>query len=443
MIEILSDAFAENPHKTAYISGSEKITYSELWELAQRYAFSLRGSKNPVLVKGEKEIHMPAAFLACIMASRPYVPCDTSLPEARIKKITELSGADTVIDSSTIPSTEKLTVFENNDSDIAYIIFTSGSTGEPKGVPISRGNLKSFIKKLLLNTDSLNICKGKTVLNQAKFSFDLSVADIYFSLCTCSTLYALTSHEQKDPQMMIDAMTESKASLAVMTPTFAKYCLCMPEFNRHNLNELKTIFFCGETLEPQTVKKLFDRFPEIRIINAYGPTEATCAVCCAEITRDMCMSDILPVGTTDNSTCTITVKDNEILLSGDSVFLGYLGKDRLIPPYHTGDRGKIENGYIYCLGRMHGYIKYKGHRIEPDEIKSALYSIDGVEQCAVRIIKNTSDTVTGITAAVVSSTLEENKIKERLSKILPDYMIPKTISVSRKIGLNENGKQNI
>lgn len=443
MIDILSDAFLFNSNKTAYICGDSKITFSELWNLAQRYAYALRGSKKPVLVKGGKEIHMPAAFLACIMTSRPYVPCDTSLPEARIKSITELSGADTIIDATTVPSDKKLTFFENNDCDIAYIIFTSGSTGEPKGVPISRGNLKAFITRLLMKTDSLDICKGGTVLNHAKFSFDLSVADLYFSLCTGSTFYALTFCEQKEPQIMIEALIKSEASLAVMTPTFAKYCLCFPEFNIENLWNLKTIFFCGEILEPKTVRKLFERFPDIRIINAYGPTEATCAVCCSEITKDMCDWSSLPVGTTGNSTCEITVENNEITLSGDSVFSGYLGKNEITLPFRTGDRGKIENGYIYCLGRKHGYIKYKGHRIEPDEIRSALNSIDGIEQSSVRVITNSSEIVTGITASVVSSTLNENEIKNILKEKLPDYMIPKTIVVKNEVSFNENGKQNI
>lgn len=443
MIDILSNAFLFDSNKTAYICGDNKITFNELWNLAQRYAYTLRGSRKPVLVKGGKEIYMPAAFLACIMASRPYIPCDASLPEARIKSIIESSGADTIIDASTVPSDEILTVFENNDSDIAYIIFTSGSTGEPKGVPISRGNLKAFITRLLLKTDSLNICKGGTVLNQAKFSFDLSVADLYFSLCTGSTLYALTSCEQKEPQLMINSLIKSEATLAVMTPTFAKYCLCLPEFNKENIRNIKTIFFCGEILEPKTVRKLFDRFPDIRIINAYGPTEATCAVCCSEITKEMFDWNILPVGKTGNSTCEISVDNDEIVLCGESVFSGYLGKNKITLPYRTGDRGKIENGYIYCLGRKHGYIKYKGHRIEPDEIRSALNSIDGIEQCSVNVIKNSSEIVTGITATVVSSSLNENDIKNILKHTLPDYMIPKTVIVKNKVGFNENGKQNI
>ncbi len=443
MINILKESFEADGSKTAYRTTQGEITFAELWELAKRYAYTLKASRNPVIVKGGKETHMIAAFIACIMASRPYVPCDSETPEARIRKITELSGADTVVDASTVPPAEKLEEFRNNDDDIAYIIFTSGSTGDPKGVPISRANLKAFIGGLLLRTDALTACKGRTVLNQAKFSFDLSVADIYFSLCTGSTLFALTSQEQKDPLLMIKAVAESNASLAVMTPTFAKYCLCMPEFGRDTLPELHTIFFCGETLEPKTVRLLSERFQGIRIINAYGPTEATCAVCCAEITPELCGQSILPCGTEGNGTCGITVDGGEILLDGKSVFGGYLNGEKRIGAYRTGDCGRIENGYIYCSGRKHGYIKFKGHRIEPDEIKTAIVAIDGVDQCSVRVIENSSGTVTGIVAAVVAKDLDADAIKSQLRETLPEYMIPRIIEISREISFNANGKQNI
>ena len=81
--------------------------------------------------------------------------------------------------------------FDNNnindtsDNKIAYIIFTSGSTGEPKGVPISYINLINFID-WISNLFILKDFKNINVLNQASFSFDLSVADFYYSLCNLS-----------------------------------------------------------------------------------------------------------------------------------------------------------------------------------------------------------------------------------------------------------------
>lgn len=443
MIDILKKSFEANAEKAAFRTGSGHITFGELWTLSKRYACSLNGSRNPVIVRGGKQIHMLAGFIACLMASRAYIPCDETIPPLRLEYLKSISGADTVIDSSFVPSTETLECFENDDAATAYIIFTSGSTGKPKGVPVSGKNLKTFITKLLLQLSPLCGQSGGTVLNQARFSFDLSVADIYFSLCSGSTLFALDEETRNNPDALIKALAESGASAAVMTPTFAKYCLCMPEFGRELMPKLQCVFFCGETLEPKTVKKLFERFDGIKIINAYGPTEATCAVCGIEITPEMCDSGILPVGKTDLTTCEISVEDGEILLKGDSVFGGYLGAEPLTGAYRTGDMGEIRDGYIYCLGRKHGYIKYKGHRIEPDEIRNAILGLDGVEQCEVNAVKNTAGTVTGITAKAVSFFLGESEIKAELSRLLPDYMIPKSIKILDGIALNNNGKQSL
>lgn len=443
MIDIILNSFKENSDKLAFVTDSESITFGELLNLSKRYASAISGSKKPVIVKGKKQIHMLAGFVACLMASRPYVPCDEDMPEMRFRSLVEASGTDTVIDSDFVPAEEKLEQFENSDSDIAYIIFTSGSTGVPKGVPISRGNLKAFVHGLLGRLPALCEQKGKVVLNQARFSFDLSVADIYFSLCFGSTLFALGNRIQLEPEKMLDAFSKSGASLAVMTPTFAKYCLCMPEFGRELLPNLRCIFFCGETLEPQTAKKLMKRFDGLKIINAYGPTEATCAVCGIEITEEMCESAVLPVGKTDLATCNVSVCDGEIVLDGKSVFGGYLGKEPLGGAYKTGDKGEIINGTVYCYGRKYGYIKYKGHRIELDDIKNAMLRIEGVEQCEVNTVTGRNGAITGITAKAVSFTLNEDEIKSRLSQLIPEYMMPKTVKILDRISFNDNGKQRL
>lgn len=443
MIEILKKSFDINSEKTAFRTNCGQITYGELWNLARRYAFSLKDGNTPVIIKGGKQVHMLAGFIGCLMASRAYIPCDENIPPLRLEYLKSIACADTVIDSSFVPSDKTLDYFENDDNATAYIIFTSGSTGKPKGVPVSRKNLKTFITKLLMKLPPLVDFSGETVLNQARFSFDLSVADVYFSLCSGSTLFALEPSIQHDPHALIDALAQSGASVAVMTPTFAKYCLCLPEFGRDLMPQLKSIFFCGETLEPKTVRKLFERFNGIRIINAYGPTEATCAVCAAEITPEMCETGILPVGKADLTTCEIIIDNGEILLDGDSVFGGYLGAEPLTEAYRTGDMGEIRNGYVYCFGRKHGYIKYKGHRIEPDEIKNAILAIEGVEQCKVITVINSSGTVTGITAKAVSFSLGEAEIKAKLSEVLPDYMMPKSIKVLNGITFNNNGKQSL
>ena len=97
------------------------------------------------------------------------------------------------------------------------------------------------------------------------------------------------------------------------------------DFNDRNFKSLKCIYFCGETLDVKLVKKLKDRFKGIKIINAYGPTEATSAVSGILIDDYMLNEDYLPVGRISTAATKIDIENDEIVLSGPSVFGGYIG----------------------------------------------------------------------------------------------------------------------
>ena len=120
--------------------------------------------------------------------------------------------------------------------------------------------------------------KVPVFLNQAPFSFDLSVMDLYTCLAMGGTLYCLGKTVQSDYARLMQALGESHTSVWVSTPSFADMCLSEPRFYRDLLPELDTFLFCGETLQNRTVKKLHQRFPDARIFNTYGPTESTVAV---------------------------------------------------------------------------------------------------------------------------------------------------------------------
>lgn len=223
--------------------------------------------------------------------------------------------------------------------------------------------------------------------------------------------------------------------------------LINPDFNSNNYPNLECIYFCGELLYINTVKKLFNVFPNIKIINAYGPTEATSAVSAINITKDMLNNKILPVGDMNNNACDIEIIDGEIVIKGASVFSGYLGdviggfyKEDNINCFKTGDIGYIKDNLLYCGGRLDNQIKYKGYRIELSEIEYYLNTFDKViDSCCLAVKDN--GIVKGIKAYVqVSKDIDEIKIKEKLKSLLPNYMIPKTIVILNKFPINKNGK---
>ena len=448
------------PDKIAYRINEQYITYSKLTEKAKHYGELLKRQGNsPVIVYGHKSIDMFVSIFACLHSGRAYIPVDLYTPVDRVKKIIGCSGStlmitDEDIDINGIEKTALVGLGKYADEKIhpssdntAYIIFTSGSTGEPKGVPISCDNLVNFTK-WISGLEPLCDYENVNVLNQASFGFDLSVADIYYAMANGHTLVALDKDSQESYSGIFEKISSEEINVMVVTPTFIKLCLVNKEFCSENYPSLKCIYFCGEQLEKETVRILFERFPELKVINAYGPTEATSAVSAVCITRGMLDGELLPVGTVDNFATDIVIENKEIVLKGESVSDGYLGKvkggfykDCNINCFRTGDIGFIKGNCLYCKGRMDSQIKFKGYRIELNDIESNIYKIKGVNQCAVVAKYKDRFNIRLIKAFVVlDDGYDTDYVKSELKKLIPLYMVPKSFVQLDSLPMNANGK---
>ncbi len=459
LIDKLKKIIEENKNKKFYVADDEYITYDELNKLSSKYSKYLKQEgTSPVIIYGHKEQYVIISIISCLMAKRAYIPIGSCTPLSRLKEIVSLTKSSLVItdkdieiENTTCIKVEELEKFSNesiksNDNETAYIIFTSGSTGIPKGVPISYDNLDNFIK-WISRLNPLNEYKNINVLNQASFSFDLSVADLYYSLFNGHTLYAYTDDFDNLSDNLYHLL--EKINVAVMTPTFMRLCLLTKDFNETNYNNFKCVYFCGEQLDKKIVKKIFERFPNIKIINAYGPTEATSAVSATLITKEILLDDntLLPCGDIETSACNIDIIDNQIILSGKSVSSGYIGyksggffKKNNINSFNTGDIGYIKSNKLYCKGRIDNQVKYKGYRIELNDIEENINKIKGVKISAVIAKKNDDDTVKTIKAFIEGENIESEYIKEELKKLIPEYMIPKVFTIVEKLPINKNGK---
>ena len=462
IIKKIEKVVKNNLDKIAYKVDNQSITYRELWEKGNKNSYLLKREGNsPVIVYGGKEIDTFVSIISCVLANRPYVPIGLCTPINRLKKIVEMTGSSLILTNEKInlcnanvmelddlKKFEKLDTIEQKNNSV-YIIFTSGSTGNPKGVPISKKNLNNFIE-WISNLDPLKSYKNSIVLNQASFSFDLSVVDIYYSLCNGHTIIAYDNDNYQEYEKIFDLLEKENIEIAVLTPTFAKLLLLNKDFNYKNYRSLKCIYFCGEILEKKVVNKLFESFPDIKIINAYGPTEATSAVSAILITKEMLESEeLLPVGIMNKNATEIEIENGEIILKGKSVFSGYLDnyeggyyKENNLNCYKTGDKGYIENNKLYCLGRNDSQIKYKGYRIELNDIENNLSKIKGILECAVVDKKDEKNIVKTIKAFVVVSNKKYDikYIKGELQKNIPKYMMPKIIKILDKLPINQNGK---
>lgn len=464
MLDKLLETLKNGKDKILYKIKNESITYNECYKRVLELSENLtKQGSSPVILYGEKSINQFISILSCIVAKRCYIPIDTYTPINRIEEIIKLSKSTLIIRNNFIEvnkNIENLNINEINykyknktekyniDNKLAYIIFTSGSTGKSKGVPITYDNLNHFIK-WIMNLEEFKNCSNLNVLSQASFSFDLSVMDIYFSIYKNCTIIAVDNDVKENLNKLYNTIKNEKINFLIMTPTFIKLLLLDNYFEENNFLDIKYMFFCGECLEVTTVKKIKDRFSNISIINAYGPTEATCCVSLLEIKDEMLEKDYLPVGKLDTSSVKVNILNNEIILKGKSVFDGYLGKNTNNcfkkyenNCYKTGDLGSIKNNYLYCNGRIDNQIKYQGYRIELGDIENNLLKISGIrESVVIAKTKDNSNVIRLIKAFVVlDKNLPEKDIKDELLKYIPNYMIPKKIVILDKMPINKNGK---
>jgi D-alanine--poly(phosphoribitol) ligase subunit 1 len=429
----------------------------------------LGDNRAPIAVRGHKEPEMLIAFLAAVKSGRPYVPIDSSIPDQRAQKIIEASGAartltpDAIAQLGDEPAVAKFARVERDDS--FYILFTSGSTGEPKGVMITLANLTHFVDWML--AEQRFAAAGEVFLNQAPFSFDLSVMDTYLSLVTGGTLFSVTKDHVANLRALFDAFRESEITTWVSTPSFATMCLIEKTFAAPMLPNLRRFLFCGETLPSETAAQLLDRFPNAEVWNTYGPTEATVATTSIRVDRSIIEEwNPLPVGAVMGGTmilirgedgkAVVEGERGEIVIAGPNVSPGYLGRPDLteraffelegMRAYRTGDWGRQRDGLIFFEGRMDNQVKVSGYRIELGDLEANLRAIPGIADAVVLPVGQ-GTRVDSLAAFVIQSADEGGsdferaaRIKTALAQRLPAYMVPRKFHFLEAFPMTANGK---
>ena len=462
-----------SPEAIAHVSDERTLTYSELRKrsdaLAAYLAERFGDDRAPIAALGHREPEMLIAFLGAVKSGRPYVALDTILPQQRIDKILTTSNAallltpeDTAqLSASGAPApTRRLQC-----DDPFYILFTSGSTGEPKGVVITLACLEYFLAWMLAEQGFTEL--GETFLNQAPFSFDLSVMDLYCSLGMGGTLFSISRDLVANPKMLYRALASSNVTTWVSTPSFAQMCLAEPKFGEAMLPRLRRFLFCGETLAPQTAARLLEHFPRAQVWNTYGPTEATVATTSIRIDRGILERySPLPVGRAMPGTEVFVADENrevlpanergEIIIAGPNVSPGYLGRPDLTAEvffqhrgqraYRTGDQGRFRDNLLFFEGRIDEQIKLYGYRIEVGDVEANLRALALVRDAVViPVMKNGA--AQSLAAFVVLGERREGSdfelahtLRKELGERLPAYMLPRKFVFLDTFPMTANGK---
>jgi D-alanine--poly(phosphoribitol) ligase subunit 1 len=465
---------AISPDRCAHLSEGRALTYGELRgqsdALAAHLAARLGENRAPVAVIGHKEPEMLIGFLGVVKSGRPYVPIDLSIPPQRAERIVENAGAALTLTPAVVReilSTAPPAIRPQRvtGEDPYYIIFTSGSTGEPKGVVITLNCLTAFV--LWMNGEQKFAEQNETFLNQAPFSFDLSVMDLYLSLVNGGTLFSITKEAIANPKALYQQFAQSDLTTWVSTPSFAQMCLVEKSFGEAMLPKLRRFLFCGETLANETAAQLLDRFPAVEVWNTYGPTEATVATTSVRVTRELlAQHSPMPVGYTmpgtripimgENSAPVAEGERGEIVIIGPNVSPGYLNRPDLnakafyatdgTRAYRTGDWGRTRDGLIFFEGRMDGQIKLHGFRIELGDIEAHLQRLPEIADAVVLVVEKGGkpDSLAGFVVLRERGAGSDFELglalKKQLAERLPSYMVPRKFWFLDAFPMTPNGK---
>jgi D-alanine--poly(phosphoribitol) ligase subunit 1 len=476
IIQRIDDWAKVHPQRVAHKSSGQTLTYGELAlqsnKLADHLSRALPDDGSPVVLLGHKEIEMTIAFIGCIKSGHPYVPLESSLPEQRVTAVVETAQSPLVLTVEKIREiletnveNPELKIRTRKPDDVWYIIFTSGSTGNPKGVMITRASLENFISWTIDEHKMKEA--GEIILNQAPFTFDVSILDIYCSLYTAGTFVSVTKDEIANLKELFKTLPASNATMWVSTPSFARLCLMEPAFGEKMIPTIRKFWLAGETLAPEIATDLMKRFPRAELWNAYGPTEATVVTTSVQITPEMIAKyNPLPIGyPMPGSRILIHNKEGqsvpegdrgEIIIAGPNVSIGYINRPDLTArvffeldaqrAYHTGDWGRYQDGLVFYDGRMDFQIKLHGYRIELGDIEANLHALSTVQDAIVVPVMKEGRTDHLVAFVILKEKSPESefeamqKLKQQLGERVPEYMVPRRFIFAREFPITNNGK---
>ena len=408
--DLIAEQVQLNPGATAVVFDDRSLTYQELSDQAEALAERLRGIEvgEPIGLFVERSMEMIVGILGILKAGGAYVPLDPSYPASRIAYLIEDSAAKNLVTTKSIRDQlpkvdarvfcvddqdgtvdESLSATSAIPSSNAYIIYTSGSTGNPKGVAITHGNLVHSTAARIIYYDEL----PDVFLLFPSFSFDSSVAGIFWTLCTGGAIVIPLEGEQHLMHRLAELIEKWSVTHLLCLPSICD--LLFDAASKESLASLKTVIVAGESCSAQFIRKHRSRWESRAIYNEYGPTE--CSVWASVQKIDPAIEgDVIPIGAPISNTRVYILDRNgnqtptgvvgELCISGLGVSPGYWRRPELTEVrfvatpdnpsermYRTGDLACIRaDGTIEFLGRIDDQLKIRGIRIEPGEIEAII-----------------------------------------------------------------------
>jgi amino acid adenylation domain-containing protein len=473
VVDLFHHQVDTNPESIAVDDGTRRYNYRELQglvtDLAERIRLAGVDSGSAVAACLPRSIEGIVSLLAVLEADGVYVPLDPAWPVSRLKTMCDSAGVAAVIGAPELddhlpgalievrfPSRTETgqariprAGWSTPDPEAgAYIIFTSGTTGTPKGVQISRANLAAFLAwvRTAFSPDELAM-----TATSISFTFDPHLIEVLGPLCVGGCVRVI-------PHAFALADVEPGVTMIATTPSVAGELLrkdWLPP-------TLRTLVVGGEVLSPALAEQLLDQTHLRRLVNAYGPTEATVAVSSFDVTLPACGP--IPLGRPITRSGIVVVDDElepvpdgtigELVVTGAQVGNGYAADPELsatkfitlagpagpVRAYRTGDLGRRRaDGMLEYCGRVDRQVKVRGFRVEPGEIEAALGRLPQVSQAAVRAVGSGSDAIL-VAFVVPAGPFDPRQARRRLRETLAEYLVPSRFVTVEALPLTAQGK---
>ena len=492
-VELFEAQVTRHPQRMAASCLDRQHSYLELNQRSNRLGHALVaagvGLDQPVALLAERNLDLLGMIIGSFKAGAGYLPLDPGLPSQRLSRIIDLSRtpllvctqacreqAMALLDEFGCANRPKLLVWEevqasdvslmnpgiySGPDNLAYVIYTSGSTGLPKGVMVEqRGMLNNQLSKV----PYLNLSDADVIAQTASQSFDISVWQFLAAPLFGARVDIVPNTIAHDPQGLLAHVQSQGITVLESVPSLIQGMLAQ---ERMSLDGLRWMLPTGEAMPPELAHQWLLRYPDIGLVNAYGPAECSDDVAFFRVDLASTRGSYLPIGTpTDNNR--LYLLDGaldlvplgavgELCVAGTGVGRGYVsdpmrtaqvfvpnpfGADRL---YRTGDLARRRSdGVLEYVGRIDHQVKIRGYRIELGEIEARLHEQPEVREAAVGVQEgvNGKHLVGYLVAADSAQDPSEHleRIKQRLRAELPEYMVPLHWLWLERMPLNANGK---
>ncbi|HYG79835.1 MAG TPA: amino acid adenylation domain-containing protein, partial [Pyrinomonadaceae bacterium] len=493
-IHELFEAQAERtPEAVAVEAAGAGVTYRELNERANQLARHLRalgvGAESRVGLFAERSVGMLVGLLGVLKAGGAYVPLDPSYPRERVAYVLEDSKAAVLLTQRSmldgLPGHGVKVVCLDADwpevaaqsasnprtlidpANMAYVIYTSGSTGRPKGVAVTHASLVNYVGAA---SEFFGLTPADRVLQFASVSFDASAEDIFCTLTSGARLVLRSDEMLATPAEFLRECGRLGVTMIDLPTAYWHELVAGGGGEWEAASDLRLVVIGGERALPLRLAQWHEGpGRRLRLVNMYGPTEATISATRKELTGVEVTAGEVPIGRPVRNMRAYVVDRHlnpvpvgtvgELHVAGVGLARGYLNRpsltaERFVPDpfsgeagarlYHTGDLVRhLPSGDIEFVGRVDSQVKVRGYRIELGEVEAALRAHERVRECVVTVREGElgdKRLVAYVVAGGGESAPANEELREWLRDRLPPYMTPSGFVRLERLSLTPHGK---